>query len=240
MKWVVESEGRVLSNIEARVKSTCSRALWSAWYLTSYTMVMTRWGEFPKPIFVVDISKSGRVMWLLISFSGIFGWPSVLRFVEVVCVVTMSSLGIDDRVDIFSLVSWRFLKALTTRALATCCSVNVELIYLMKPILPSWCVLYFIVLTRSCFCVVWSWWYHPPVSYTIRFWWNRWRNDHWWWWILLYCRLLCVTLRGGVWRYYHRWIFSQKDQGVWWRRRAYGVLMRCLLCCLTQWSRIRR
>ena len=35
-------------------------------------------------------------------------------------------------------------------------------------------------------------------------------------------------------------IISQEDQGVWWRRRVYDVLMRCLRYCLTQWSRIRR
>ena len=61
----------------------------------------------------------------------------MLRFLEVVFVVTMSSLGIVDRVKISSLVSSRFIKALTTRALATCCSVNAVLIYLMKHILAS-------------------------------------------------------------------------------------------------------
>ena len=58
-----------------------------------------------------------------------------------VFVVTMSSLVIVDMAENSSLVSSRFIKALTTRTLATCCSVNAVLIYLMKPILASRCVL---------------------------------------------------------------------------------------------------
>ena len=88
MKWMVVSEGGVLSNTDAHVKSTFSRALWSGWHLTSYTMVLTRWGELPKPAFFVDGSKAGKVIWFLISSSDTFGWPSVLRFLEVVFVVT--------------------------------------------------------------------------------------------------------------------------------------------------------
>ena len=67
----------------------------------------------------------------------------MLRFLEVVFVIIMSSLGSVDKVEISSLVSLKFIKALTTRVLATCCSVNAVLIYLTKPILPSRCVLYF-------------------------------------------------------------------------------------------------
>ena len=78
----------------------------------------------------------------------------MLRFLEVVFVVTMSSLGIVDRVKISSLVSSRFIKALTTRALATCCSVNAVLIYLMKPILASRCVLYLLCVNQVFFSVV--------------------------------------------------------------------------------------
>ena len=66
----------------------------------------------------------------------------MLCFLELVFVVTLSSLRIVDRADISSLVSSRFIKALTTRALATCCSVNAVLIYLMNYILASRCVLY--------------------------------------------------------------------------------------------------
>ena len=54
-----------------------------------------------------------------------------------VFVVTMSSLGIVDKAEISSLVSLRFIKALTKRALATYCSVNTVLIYLIKYILVS-------------------------------------------------------------------------------------------------------
>ena len=61
----------------------------------------------------------------------------MLCFLETVFVNTMSSLVIVERVEIFSLVSSRFVRALTTRALATCCGVNTVLIYLMKPILAS-------------------------------------------------------------------------------------------------------
>ena len=61
----------------------------------------------------------------------------MLRFLEMVFVVTMSSLGIVDKAEISSLVSSRFIKALTKRALATCCSVNTVLIYLIKHILVS-------------------------------------------------------------------------------------------------------
>ena len=42
IKWIVESEGGFLSNTDARIKSTFSRALWSGWHLISYTMVVTR------------------------------------------------------------------------------------------------------------------------------------------------------------------------------------------------------
>ena len=54
----------------------------------------------------------------------------------------VSSLGIVERVEISSLVSSRFIRAFTTRTLATYCSVNTVLMYLMKPILASRCVLY--------------------------------------------------------------------------------------------------
>ena len=103
---------------------------------------LTRWGELPKPIFFVDRSKAGKMIWLLISSSGILGWPSVLRFLDVVFDMTMTSLGFEERVDISSTVSSRFIKTFTTRTLATCCSVNAVLMYLMKPILASQCVLY--------------------------------------------------------------------------------------------------
>ena len=109
-----------------------------------------------KTAFFVDRSKTGKVIWLLISSTGTFGWPSVLRFLEVVFVVTMSSLGIVDRVEISSLFSSRFIKAWTTRALATCCNVNAVLMYLMKPILASRCVLKCAVLSKSCLSIVWS------------------------------------------------------------------------------------
>ena len=66
----------------------------------------------------------------------------LVRSIIVVFVVTMSSLGIVERTEISSLVSSRFIRSLTTRALATCCSVNTVLIYLMKPILASRYVLY--------------------------------------------------------------------------------------------------
>ena len=66
----------------------------------------------------------------------------MLRFLEVVFLVTMSSLGIVDREEISSLVSSRFIKALTTRALATFCNMNAVRMYLMKPILASRCVFY--------------------------------------------------------------------------------------------------
>ena len=55
----------------------------------------------------------------------------MLHFLKVVFIVTISSLGIVDKAKISSLVSPRFIKALTTRALTTCCSVNAILIYLM-------------------------------------------------------------------------------------------------------------
>ena len=71
-------------------------------------------------------------------------------------VVTISSLEFFDRAEIYSLVSSRFIKALTTRALATCCNVNAVLMYLMRPILASRCVLKCVVLTKSCFSIVWS------------------------------------------------------------------------------------
>ena len=51
MKWMVESKGGVLSNIDTRIKSTLSRTLWSGWDLTSYVMVVTRWGKLSKPTF---------------------------------------------------------------------------------------------------------------------------------------------------------------------------------------------
>ena len=142
MKWTVESEGGVLSNTDARVNSTLRRVLWSGWYFLSYAMVVTRWGELPKPTFVVDKSKAGNVMWLLMSSSGTFGWPLVLRFFEAVFVVTMSFLEIVERADISSWFNSRFIRALTTPAFATCCSVNAVLIYLMNPILALRCVLY--------------------------------------------------------------------------------------------------
>ena len=68
-------------------------------------------------------------------------------FVCVLCIimfviVTMLSLVIVERADISSLVSSRFVMALMMRALATCYSVNAVLIYLMKSILASRCVLY--------------------------------------------------------------------------------------------------
>ena len=66
----------------------------------------------------------------------------MLRFLDVVLDVTVSSLGIVERVEISSLVSSRFIRAFTTRTLATYCSVNTVLMYLMKPILASRCVLY--------------------------------------------------------------------------------------------------
>ena len=66
----------------------------------------------------------------------------MLRFLEVAFVVTMSYLGILERVDISSLVSSKFIRTLTTRALTTFFTANTVLIYLMKPILASRCVLY--------------------------------------------------------------------------------------------------
>ena len=66
----------------------------------------------------------------------------MLRFLEVVFFVTMSSLGIVERAEIYFLVSSRFIRVLTTRTLATCCSVNTVIIYLMNLILVSRCVLY--------------------------------------------------------------------------------------------------
>ena len=80
----------------------------------------------------------------------------MLRDLEVVFVVTMSILRIVDRAEISSLVSSRFIKAWTTRALATCCNVNAVLMYLMKPILASRCVLKCAVLSKSCLSIVWS------------------------------------------------------------------------------------
>ena len=71
-------------------------------------------------------------------------------------VVTMSSLGIVDKVEISSLVSSRFIKALTMCVLVTCCSVNAVLIYLMKSILASRCVLYLSCVDQVLFSVVWS------------------------------------------------------------------------------------
>ena len=78
----------------------------------------------------------------------------MLRFLEVIFVVTISSLEIFDRAEIYSLVNLRFIKALTTRALATCCGVNAVLIYLMKPILASRCVLYLSCVNQVLFSVV--------------------------------------------------------------------------------------
>ena len=66
----------------------------------------------------------------------------MLRFLDVVFDMTMTSLGFEERVDISSTVSSRFIKTFTTRTLATWCSVNAVLMYLMKPILASQCVLY--------------------------------------------------------------------------------------------------
>ena len=75
----------------------------------------------------------------------------MLRCLEVTFVVAMSLLGIVDSVEFSSFVSSIFIKALTTRALVTCCSVNVVLIYLMKPIY----VLYLSCVSQVlCFCSV--------------------------------------------------------------------------------------
>ena len=60
-----------------------------------------------------------------------------MRFLEVVFLVTMLSLVIVERADISSLVSSRFVRALTSHSLVTCCSVNAVIIYLMKQILAS-------------------------------------------------------------------------------------------------------
>ena len=78
----------------------------------------------------------------------------MLRFLEVVFVVTMSYLGILERVDISSLVSSKFIRTSTTRALATCFTANTVLIYLMKPILASRCVLYLSCVNQVFFCSV--------------------------------------------------------------------------------------
>ena len=66
----------------------------------------------------------------------------MLCFLEVVFDETVSSSGIVVRAEISSLGSSRFIRAFTTRTLVTCCSVNTVLIYLMKLILASRCVLY--------------------------------------------------------------------------------------------------
>ena len=79
----------------------------------------------------------------------------MLRFLEVVFVVTMSFLVIVERTEITSLASSRFSKVLTTRFLATYCIVNIVPIYLMKPILVSRCFLYlFCVNQVLVFCSV--------------------------------------------------------------------------------------
>ena len=74
---------------------------------------------------------------LLISSSGTFGWSSVLRFFDDAWVVIMSSLGMVDRVVIFSIFSSRFIRKLTICSFVTCWIVNAVLVYLMKPLLAS-------------------------------------------------------------------------------------------------------
>ena len=67
-------------------------------------------------------------MCLLLSSSGTFGSPSVLRFFEDILVVIMSSLEMVDRAEISSLFRSRFIKALTTCSFTSCWSVNAVLI----------------------------------------------------------------------------------------------------------------
>ena len=68
IKWMVGSEGGFLSNTDARVRRTLSRARSSGWYLISYTIVETRWVEFPNQIFLLISRKQQRwcVCWYLL------------------------------------------------------------------------------------------------------------------------------------------------------------------------------
>ena len=85
--------------------------------------------------FFVTRLKVGNVMCLLLSYSGTFGWPSVIISLRMywlwLCHLWMK---------ISSLFRSRFINVLTIRSVATCRSVNAVIIYLMKPILDSRCV----------------------------------------------------------------------------------------------------